>query len=93
MPNPTSILHEAYELTSGQRQEDYGRPEDSFGLIARYWSAYLGIEVTKEDVPLLMILLKVARQQTSPKRDNLVDIAGYTRTLALILGHDSGCVG
>ncbi len=71
-----SVLSEAYE-TVKNRGTTYGEVEDSFALIGNYWSAYLGTEVTPKDVGMMMILLKVARQQNQHKRDNLVDIAGY----------------
>lgn len=35
-----------------------------------------------------MVLLKLARQANTPKRDNLVDIAGYTRCLSRILHYE-----
>lgn len=80
MLEPKNILIEADEITGGGRQEDYGHPEDSFKKIADYWSVYLGVDVQPCDVARMMVLLKVARQQNRPKRDNLVDIAGYART-------------
>lgn len=56
----------------------YGKPENNFGVIAEYWSAYTDTVITPEDVAAMMILLKVARVQTgTAKDDNWVDIAGY----------------
>ena len=83
-----NILLEADEVTSGGRQEDYGSPEKSFGSIAGLWNAYLIslsrdgelVEIGPADVARMMVLLKIARQSNRPKRDNLVDIAGYART-------------
>jgi len=40
------------------------------------------------DVPLCMIAVKLARQAHRHKRDNLVDIAGYARTAAMIAGDE-----
>lgn len=81
-----NILIEADEITGGSRQEDYGSPEDSFQRIADYWELYLKTHVSPVDVARMMILLKLARQEHSPKRDNLVDIAGYARTEEMIGG-------
>lgn len=51
------------------------------------WNAYLDKRsvcsetgwFTDRDVSMMMILVKVARDANKPKRDNLVDIAGYAR--------------
>jgi hypothetical protein len=72
-----SCLLEAYEVINGERQNVYGAPEDSFALIAEYWTVYLGIEVKAPDVALLMSLFKIAREANQYKHDNMVDIAGY----------------
>ena len=69
------VLTEAASILNGTRAQDYG--ENSLPRIAAYWSAYLNREVYGRDVANLMILLKVAREGHSQKRDNHVDIAGY----------------
>ena len=88
-----NILEEAKEVTSGNRQEDYGMPEDSFRGIADYWTVYLDSHeicrrISPTDVAKMMILLKIAREDYRHKRDNLVDIAGYARTLSQIEGDE-----
>ena len=72
-----SILDEAKKTINGERQDSYGNPEDSFMLIADYWSTYLDKELSASDVAIMMVLFKIARQQNQHKRDNLVDAAGY----------------
>lgn len=84
-----SILEEALACTSGDRRRDYDHALPNHQRIAGYWNAHLksvGIEgvLSPADVALMMILLKVARQARTPKRDNLVDIAGYARCVAQI---------
>lgn len=74
---PTSILLEANELIYGERAAAYGPVTANFGRIAVRWSQIFGIDVTPEQVGLAMIDLKISRHLNSPKRDNLVDIAGY----------------
>lgn len=72
------ILDEAKKCVLKDRQETYGDLEDSFGLTAKYWSTHLGIEISPEDVTILMALLKISRLQKSPNhKDNWVDLAGY----------------
>lgn len=73
-----SILNRAIECVCGEREQDYGSPEDNFGRIATYWSAHLGMEITAEDVAVMMALLKIARIGTGTATDDSwVDLAGY----------------
>lgn len=89
-----SILDTAKRITSGERQEDYGHPSDDFERAAQMWTAILGEKlhpqekVTADDIPLCMIAVKLARQAHRHKRDNLVDIAGYARTAAMVAGEE-----
>ena len=72
------VLRKAKECVCGQRQQDYGTPEDNFALIASLWSAYLGKEVSAKDVDMLMGLMKIARIKSgSGTFDSFVDLAGY----------------
>ena len=87
-----SVLDEAKRITATTRHGDYGHPADDFARTARMWSGILanklrdGEQVTAMDVPLCMIAVKLARQAHRHKRDNLVDIAGYARTAAMVAG-------
>lgn len=78
---PATILDEAKSIVYGDRQADYGSVTDNFNKIARLWSVIIDAPVTPEQVGLCMAALKIARQCTKPKRDNLVDCAGYMATL------------
>jgi len=80
-----NILEEAQRLVHGDRGEDYGHPLDDFTKTAKIWSAILGIEVTPEQVSLCMIGVKISRQVNKPKRDNLVDAAGYAETTQMVI--------
>jgi len=42
------ILSEALETINGDRQDQYGDPENSFGLIAEYWTVYLRNKILSE---------------------------------------------
>lgn len=73
-----NILHEAELIIYGDREETYGQPDKNLTLIANLWREYLGVKnISAHDVCMMMVLLKVARQRNTYKRDNLVDICGY----------------
>lgn len=80
-----NILEEANSLVHGDRQAAYGHPLDDFARTAKMWSAILGYEVTAEQVGLCMCAVKISRQVNRPKRDNLVDLAGYAATVEMVL--------
>lgn len=79
--NPARVeaLREAARLISGERDAQYGSPQDNFDRIARIWSVVLGIDVTVEDVAMCMVGLKMARYASKSgfQPDTWVDIAGY----------------
>lgn len=87
IPMENTILEEAQKAVYGDRQSDYGTVTENFGTIAALWTATLGKKlregerVTPELVGLCMVQIKVARQMYKPKRDNLVDGAGYFATI------------
>lgn len=72
------ILDNAKKCVCGEREQDYGSPEDNFRLIAQLWTAYTRIPFSPVDVAMMMILLKTARIATGVgTMDSFVDIAGY----------------
>ena len=76
------VLQTAEKMVNGDRQDDYGTPENSFETIANLWYAYLGDRlktgITPHDVAAMMALLKIARIASGHgKNDNWVDLAGY----------------
>ena len=74
----TDILQTAWECVCGEREQDYGTPENNFARIARLWRAYSGHEYTPVDVAMMMALLKIARIKTGTgTADSFVDLAGY----------------
>jgi len=92
-------LDEAKKTICGERQDVYGSPEDSFAIIAQYWSTYLAARQTDLDAPLdskdvahMMVLFKMARVQgQAPKRDNYVDLCGYAAIAADRLSSYGNC--
>lgn len=72
------ILENAARIVSGDRDKQYGNPENSFTEIGSLWSAYLGREVTPLDVAIMMSLMKIARIKTGNfKEDSYIDACGY----------------
>ena len=74
-------MQDAHKVINGERQDAYGNPEDCFAQIAALWNWYLSAKgkklVDAADVAMMMVLLKVAREASNHKRDNVVDACGY----------------
>lgn len=72
-------LREAARIISGDRDIQYGGPEENFARIAKIWSVILNVPVTEEDVAMCMVGVKVARyaNKSGFQPDTWVDIAGY----------------
>ena len=74
-----TIAEKAKKIVYGDREQTYGDPGKNLRMIAGMWSAYLGIEITPEQVCDMMVQLKIARLKSSPDHeDSKVDIIGYT---------------
>lgn len=81
------ILAAAEACVCGQREEDYGSPEDNFRTIAELWQAYIkarcvgagaSVDMMPEDVACMMALLKIARIASGRgTNDCWIDLAGY----------------
>ncbi|MGI6096478.1 MAG: DUF6378 domain-containing protein [Lachnospiraceae bacterium] len=81
------ILNEAKRCVCGDRDQQYGSPENSFKAIASMWAGYLeakgcvfpnGEELSAKDAAAMMVLFKMARVATGQtKADNWIDAAGY----------------
>lgn len=80
-----SVLQEAQRLVHGDRGDDYGSPLNDFSRTAKIWGAILGVTVEPEQVGLCMVGVKISRQCNRPKRDNLVDAAGYCETVSMVI--------
>ena len=77
----TEILATAEKMVNGDRQTDYGTPENNFQTIASLWDIYLSTmtnRLTGKDVAAMLALLKIARIASGhAKPDNWIDLAGY----------------
>ena len=76
-----SILSEAERIVNGDRQADYSDPVANFSRIASIASAIMAKDITAEECCIVMIAVKLARENYKHKRDNLVDLAGYVEIL------------
>lgn len=75
---PAGFLDTAKQIVHGDREKTYGDPGKNLRRIAGYWSTHLGIDITQNDVCIMMMLLKMARLGNDPEHvDSWVDIAGY----------------
>ena len=86
-----SILDAAKRCVCGDREQDYGSPEDNFSVIAALWTAYTGTDVTPKDVAMMMALLKVARiKGGAGSEDSYVDLCGYAALAADMWRQEKG---
>ena len=79
-----SILAEAAEIRAGVRATDYGDAVASFNKVATIATEMCGFRVTPSDCCKVLMAVKMVRQSYKHKRDNLVDLAGYTDILHLL---------
>ena len=86
-----TVLEEAQRLVGGERNRVYDHPLADFTKTAKIMSAVLdkdlkpGHEVRPDQIPLLMIGVKLSRLVATPDhRDSLTDICGYARTLEMV---------
>lgn len=97
MKTRAEILDEAKRLVTVDRAATHGGAEDSFGLIAKFWSDYLGIPISTVDVAAMEILLKLARIRGNAGHiDSWVDVAGYGALggeIAGLIHHPAVAVG
>ena len=84
------VLSEAEKCVCGQREHDYGTPEDNFGRIAEFWTTYMGVEFGTVDVAIMMALLKIARiSENLQHMDSWVDGCGYLACGGEIAGKEA----
>ena len=76
-----SILSEAERIVNGDRQADYSDPVANFKHISAIASAISKEELSPTTCAIVMIAVKLARENYKHKRDNLVDLAGYVEIL------------
>ena len=77
-------LEAAAKCVCGDREQDYGSPENNFLNIGNLWTVYLAgagklaERIDSKDVAAMLALLKIARIASGhAKADNWIDLAGY----------------
>lgn len=73
------LMHEVIQITTHDRQTQYGSPNKDFAKIAAMWSAIFEHDFSPTDVALALICLKISRLSHAMKVDSLRDIGGYAR--------------
>ena len=75
----SEILAEADRIITKDRAATHGDAEDSFTMIGKMWSAYLGVDVLPHDVAMMMVLFKAVRFRGNPANsENALDAVGYS---------------
>lgn len=84
-----SVLSEAQGLVHGDRNEQYGAPAEEYrrtvGMVNAMLAAKLRVPLDPQDLAYIMVCLKLSRQINKPKRDSLVDAAGYCEVAQWII--------
>lgn len=76
------ILEDAVSLTCGDRNKQYGEPQENLDAIAGHASIYLrnklNEDLTAQDIAMIMVFVKAERLVTTPDHwDSHVDGAAY----------------
>lgn len=77
------ILEEVQDtLKERGNQNGYDKDKErSAAKIAKVFNALTGRDLTEQEAWTFMICLKLVRNQNKPRRDNIVDLIGYTALL------------
>jgi hypothetical protein len=83
------IISEAFNLVTGDRQNDYNHPLDDYTRTADIFRAMTGIKLTAEEAVMFMIAVKLSRLSNEIKKaldvpDNTRDAIGYLGCLNMI---------
>ena len=96
------ILDAAKKCVCGEREQDYGTPENNFETIGLLWGVYLkaahpqlqkviGVNgIAPKDVAAMMALLKLARIAAGSSPDSFIDLAGYAACAGEIATQTTG---
>ena len=90
------ILKKAKDLITGDRNDTHGDAFQNHAEIAEFWNIFLDkklqpmASITAEDVALMMVLMKISRNNQGKKNnlDNFIDMCGYAAIAGEI--NDSG---
>ena len=83
------ILLTAYNLVTGDRQNEYAHPYDDYAKVRDIYEALTGVSLTVTQAVLFPLAMKLARIRTNMERgtwhdDSVVDAAGYIGCLSAV---------
>ena len=84
-----SIIDEAKEIRGGSRQSDYGDCVANMQRISEIATLINGKKLTPKECTIVLIAVKLSREAFRHKKDNLVDLIGYTDILNEVIEHES----
>lgn len=91
MVKPLDEFDTAVQTITQDRGEDYGDPATTFKTIAHMQTLIRHCPDPAVRHVINMIIVKLVRLAESPDHmDSVVDIAGYARTIAMILDGEDG---
>jgi hypothetical protein len=76
-----SILTEAESIVNGDRDVQYGDPNEAFKEYSNILDATFGIKLTPAEICKVQIAVKLGRLKYKHKRDSVVDLCGYAEIL------------
>jgi uncharacterized protein DUF6378 len=84
-----SVCLEAYKMVRGERASQYGSFKTNAKRILDIYRAVKqnGLVETESDVAIFLVALKLGREGTKHKRDNLIDACGYLELLDELYEH------
>ena len=84
----TNVLDRAKELLNGDRAKAYGDVVENFKAIRDVANVMLrkkGVVLDLEDIAIVLVALKIAREGNAHSFDNLVDGAAYLNILNIMV--------
>lgn len=85
-----SILDHAKRRTSPERREQLGHPYDDCKRIAGMITEITGHEIMPDEIPLILMVVKISRFIDHPNANSLADIGGYAQIMADIADYKGG---
>jgi len=76
-----SVLLEAERLVNGERAESYGDMKENWQKVTNVFNALTSRDLTVKESIFFMYAVKLVREEYQHKRDNPVDLAGYSQVL------------
>ena len=83
------VLTEAYNLITGDRQQQYAHPLEDYTQTRDIFEGLTGVSLTVEQAILFMVSMKLSRLRTALEagkwsHDTIVDTAGYIGCMAMV---------